>query len=270
MMVKSREHRLLSCLSLSVGRRPRRWWCSASSVVRVGCSCWVSPYSSVPFGFSFLLLLLVGERGPCFLRQGARPSYPSYPSYPSCDDTYYSLLIRGRGLYMGTSVISLGRYWVYRTGSEVLYKRAQSVANGDQAHLDGHDGRLGAVRSPQLTEYSPHVVLDRASTKEQLPGDLLVGAPVGHEPQNLRLPRRKLPAVRVVRRGHLPSLGGMDLGGRTHPFFLPLVLLLAQAQQQPRGDLLVERELLFEHLVYGFHDLFRIGALQDVAACPGP
>src|SRR5829696_10433058 len=139
--------------------------------------------------------------------------------------------MRGRGLYMGTSVISLGRYWVYRTGSEVLYKRAQSVANGDQAHLDGHDGRLGAVRSPQLTEYSPHVVLDRASTKEQLPGDLLVGAPVGHEPQNLRLPRRKLSAVRVVGRGwgHPPSLVGKGLGGRTHPFFLLLLLLLAQA-----------------------------------------
>jgi hypothetical protein len=48
--------------------------------------------------------------------------------------------------------------------------------------LDGHDGRLGAVRNPQLTEYSPNVVLDRAGTKEQLPGDLLVGAPVRYEP----------------------------------------------------------------------------------------
>src|SRR5215207_8346040 len=99
---------------------------------------------------------------------------------------------------MGTSVISLGPYWVYRTGSEVLYKRAQSVADGDQVHLDGHDGRLGAVRSPQLTEYSPHVVLDRASTKEQLPGDLLVGASVRYEPQNLRLPRRKLSTVQII------------------------------------------------------------------------
>src|SRR5215203_3068748 len=172
--------------------------------------------------------------------------------------------MRGGGLYMGTSVISLGPYWVHRTGSEVLYKPAQSEANGDQALLAGHDGRLGAVRSPQLTEYSPHMVLDRAGAKEQLPGYLLVGAPFGHEPQHLRLPRRKLAAVRLLGRGrgHPPSLGGKGLGGgRTHPCFLPLVLLLAQAQQQPRGDLLVERELPFEHLVYGFRDFFRIGAL---------
>src|SRR5829696_7498334 len=115
--------------------------------------------------------------------------------------------MRGGGLYMGTSVISLGPHWVHRTGSEVLYKRAQSEANGDQALLDGHDGRLGALRSLQLAEYSPHVVLDRASTKEQLPGYLPVGAPFGHEPQHLRLPRRKLAAVRLLGRG-----GGRGVG----------------------------------------------------------
>src|SRR5215212_6365826 len=76
MMVESREHRLLSFLSLWRGEQ--HCCCSASSsVFRVACSFWVISYSlSVcgPFGFSFLLLLLVGERGLCFLRQGAHPT----------------------------------------------------------------------------------------------------------------------------------------------------------------------------------------------------
>jgi hypothetical protein len=76
------------------------------------------------------------------------------------------LSVRGGEPYMGISAISLGLYGVYRSGSEVPYKRAQSEAkapsevNGDQTHLYDHDDGLGAIRSPQLTEYSPHVVLD--------------------------------------------------------------------------------------------------------------
>src|SRR5215208_1858746 len=205
MMVESRNHRLLSFLSVCFGKAAKTLLLLRLLVFRVACRYWVISYS-VPFGFSFLLLFLVGERGPCLVRQGARPA---------CRDPYYLLSIGGGGPYMGISAFSMGPHWVHRPGSEVLYKRAQSEANGDQALLDGHDGRLGAVRSPQLAEYSPHVVLDRASTEEQLPGYLLVGAPFGHEPQHLRLPRRKLAAVRLLGRGrgHPPFLGGKGHGG---------------------------------------------------------
>src|SRR5215204_1012759 len=102
MMVESRDHRLLSFLSLCV--------CFGKAIKTlllllrllgfsgVASRSWVIPYS-VPFGFSFLLLFLVGERGPCLLRQGA---------HPACRDPYYLLSIGGGGAYMGISAISTG------------------------------------------------------------------------------------------------------------------------------------------------------------------
>src|SRR5215213_1286788 len=89
MMVKSCEHRLLSFLFLSLGRRATllllRLLLSLSGCLQLlGHPVLGNPVLSLSlslslcvcgsFGFSFLLLLLVGERGLCFLRQGACPT----------------------------------------------------------------------------------------------------------------------------------------------------------------------------------------------------
>src|SRR5215216_4525978 len=101
MMVESRNHLALLSLCVCFGKAAKTLLLLRLLDFRVACRYWVISYS-VPFRFSFLLLFLVGERGPCLLRQGARPA---------CRDPYYCRYCRsGVG----------GRIWVYRSFLWVL------------------------------------------------------------------------------------------------------------------------------------------------------
>src|SRR5918993_638911 len=102
MMVKSREHRLLSLITLCVcvfreGGQDAAGASVAAAVppprfFRVACRSWVIP-CSVPFGFSFLLL---------FFASRARTLPPQARSAPGCRDPYYCRIVdQGWGAVYG-------------------------------------------------------------------------------------------------------------------------------------------------------------------------
>ena len=97
----------------------------------------------------------------------------------------------------------MGSRWVcaYRLGGvlcvlRVEYFQARTAGflgrlRGEQAELGRANCRLGAVGDPEFADYALHVGLHGQRTNDEALRDLLIGQPLGQQPQHFELPFRQ-------------------------------------------------------------------------------